>query len=220
MNRKFSEIVKYEGWVVWQRQISHGDNLSLLLMLHGLTGDERSMSSFSMRIPENYYVISPRGLFVSPSGGFSWTQFDQSYEAVSTGDFSEAIDTLNRLLIPANFPNVDLNKLSLLGFSQGAALAFTFAVLFPKRIRCVAGLSGFLPYDLERMRINKPLAGKRVFLAHGLRDELIPVENARKAAKILESMGAEVVYCEDDVGHKISADCFRGLGEYFRHCHQ
>lgn len=218
MNKSDSEIIELDGWVIWQRKVEHGDDIPLLVMLHGLTGDEVSMSLFSVRIPDNYFVISPRGLFLSPSGGFSWTRFNQGYESVSVGDFTDGIDALNRLLTPANFPNVDLNRLSLLGFSQGAALAFTFAVLFPKRIKCVAGLSAFLPHDLKKMRMDRPLTHKRVYLAHGLKDEIIPIENARITAKVLESMGADIIYCEDDVGHKISADCFRGLGDYFRNC--
>jgi hypothetical protein len=33
---------------------------------------------------------------------------------------------------------------------------------------------------------------------------------------LLEKAGATVTYCEEDVGHKLSAGCFRGLESYFR----
>ncbi len=213
-----SKVVKYKEWVVWQRRTDHQGKLPLLMMLHGWTGDEKSMSIFSPRIPDQYFVIAPRGIFQSQNGGFSWTRYDRTYDKVSVEDFSEAIIGLNRLLSDSNFPHANLEKLNLLGFSQGAALAFTYAVLYPKRVNCIAGLSGFLPNDLKQMSNERPLANKKVFLAHGLRDELVPIEQAREDAITLESMGAHVIYCEDDVGHKISADCFRGLGEYLRNC--
>lgn len=213
-----SKVVNYDEWVVWHRQTDQEREQPLLLMLHGWTGDEKSMSIFSVRIPYDYFVISPRGPFNSPSGGFSWTRNNKSFDKLSALDFSEAIDGLDRLLITRYFQHSKIDNLSLLGFSQGAALAFTYTVLFPERVNCVAGLSGFLPYDLAQMNNNEPLTGKKVFLAHGLRDELVPIERAREDARMLESLGAHVIYCEDDVGHKTSIDCFRGLGEYFRNC--
>lgn len=214
--KDYSEIVNYDGWPVWQRRPGLEGWHPLLMMLHGWSGDETSMSIFSSRIPEDYFIISPRGIFPAPFGGYSWTRNGQGSETVSMEDFSESIDRLNQLISPDKFPGVDMNNINLMGFSQGAALAFSLAISIPERINRVAGLSGFLPYDLGKFRTEKPLENKRVFLAHGLKDELIPVENARLAVSTLESLGARVIYCEDDIGHKISPDCFRGLGQYFR----
>ena len=33
---------------------------------------------------------------------------------------------------------------------------------------------------------------------------------------LLEQAGAQVTYCEADVGHKVSADCLRGLENFFK----
>jgi hypothetical protein len=32
---------------------------------------------------------------------------------------------------------------------------------------------------------------------------------------LLELGGASVIYCEDDVGHKLSSSCFRGMETFF-----
>jgi predicted esterase len=32
--------------------------------------------------------------------------------------------------------------------------------------------------------------------------------------EILESAGAEITYCEDEVGHKVSLNCVRALRSY------
>jgi hypothetical protein len=38
---------------------------------------------------------------------------------------------------------------------------------------------------------------------------------ARRVVQELKNAAAEVLYCEEDVGHKLSSGCFRGMGEYF-----
>jgi predicted esterase len=55
-----------------------------------------------------------------------------------------------------------------------------------------------------------------VFVAHGTRDELVPIERGRHTVQTLEQAGAQVTYCEDDVGHKLSAACFRALEAFFK----
>lgn len=96
---------------------------------------------------------------------------------------------------------------------RGAAQGFLLTQ--PERITSVAGLSGFLPEDSQVIAQRQPIIGKRLFLAHGTQDRLVPVERARQAVDILETAGAQVVYCEDDVGHKLSASCFRGLEAFY-----
>jgi phospholipase/carboxylesterase len=59
------------------------------------------------------------------------------------------------------------------------------------------------------------LEGKPFFVAHGTRDETVNVERARASIAILEQAGAIVTYCEDEVGHKVSANCLRALREFF-----
>jgi hypothetical protein len=33
---------------------------------------------------------------------------------------------------------------------------------------------------------------------------------------LLEQAGAQIVYCEAEVGHKVSADCLRALETFFK----
>jgi phospholipase/carboxylesterase len=114
-----------------------------------------------------------------------------------------------------NFPNADTSRLHLVGFSQGAALAYTMAILHPERITSLAVLSGFMPDGASSWLDTGRLQGMPVFAAHGTQDDLVPVERARKSVEMLEKAGASVTYCEDDVGHKLSVKCFRGLEAFY-----
>ncbi len=209
-----SETLDIDGWVVRQRLPSGNGPHPLLLLLHGWTGDENAMWVFSERFPKDHWLVAPRGLYATPFSGYGWQQrLEGSWPRID--DFRPAVDALLNFLRPENFPGADLEKINVAGFSQGAALAYSLALLYPRRVGALAGLSGFMPEGVERLVEARPLQDKAAFLAHGLRDELVPVERARQARDILRSAGAQVFYCEEDVGHKLAASCFRSLGEFF-----
>jgi len=201
-------------WVFRERKPSGKSPHRLLLMLHGWTGDENSMSVFGERMPEQYWLVAPRGIYPSPSGGFSWF-LEQGERLPWVDDFRSAIEALFELLVPKNFPGADLEKLDLMGFSQGAALAYALAFLYPQRVRRLAGLAGFLPEGCEALSRNQPLKGKQVYVAHGKLDKRVPVEKGCESARVLKEAGGDVAYCESEVGHKLSAGCFKGLKEFF-----
>lgn len=188
---------------------------SVILMLHGWTGDENAMWVFESRMPKDHLIIAPRGLFSTPWGGYGWHEHKSSAWP-SIDDFKPAMEKLSSLLTVDNFPEGDFSKLSIVGFSQGAALGYSFALLYPERVTAVAGLSGFLPNGILPIIREHPLDNMPVFVTHGTRDQLVPVERARNSVELLEEAGGDVAYCEDDVGHKLSAECFQGLEHFFK----
>ena len=187
----------------------------VMVLIHGWTGDENSMGIFAGKLPKDMLLISPRALYASASSGFSWYP-NQEQRWPTVDGLRPAIDLLLALLTPSNFPTGDFSKIRLAGFSQGAALVYTLALLHPQSVASFAGLSGFLPEDTGALIEKTPLEGKRVFVAHGALDERVPVSMARQAVDQLEKAGAQVIYCEDNVGHKLSATCFRGLEAFFK----
>jgi len=208
------ELLRIANGVVRGR-VPEGDGpFPVLLLLHGLSGDENSMWIFTPRLPGNHLLLSPRAPYQALSGGFSWNQTVHGWPRLE--DFLPSIDALLGLLIPAYFPAGDFSNLHLMGFSQGAALAVAFTLLHPEKITSLAMLSGFVPKGLDGTIKLHRLGGLPVFLAHGIHDSMVPVEEARQSAATLESAGGKVTYCEDEVGHKLSANCFKGLGAFFR----
>ena len=205
---------------VFRIKIPQGKPQQLILLLHGWTGDENSMWIFTSRLPEDAVLLAARGIFRTPVGGYSW-QTHESGKWPQLIDFEPTIDALEEFLVPGNFRDYALNedlfsKIKIVGFSQGAALAFAYGLVAPEKIASIAGLSGFVPGGVTDIVQSRPLINKFIFLAHGTRDELVPIERARSAVSLLQLAGAEVTYCEDDVGHKLSASCFRGMEMFFK----
>jgi len=87
-------------------------------------------------------------------------------------------------------------------------------MLFPDRVRKMGVLAGFAPSGLESYVEKRALERKHIFVAHGTQDELVTIDRARASMQLLEQAGAEITYCEDEVGHKLSSNCLRALEEY------
>ena len=201
-------------WLVNQHIPEGVGPFPVILLLHGWTGDENAMWVFSSRMPMDAMLLLPRGLYPSPLGGYGWHPYSTRVWP-TIDDFRPALKGLLALLTPKHFPQVDFRSLHLAGFSQGAALAYTFALLEADRIASFAGLSGFLPDGAEALDIGDGLQGKPGFVAHGDQDDIVPVDRARKAVELFHKAGAQVTYCEDEVRHRLSANCFRGLEAFF-----
>ena len=211
-----TEIIALENQTLRVRKTAH-PKPNLLLLIHGFTGDENSMWVFTRDLPAHYWIVAPRAPYVSERGGYSWRP-NQTSELGLPG-FEELRASAEALiqLIDAyrSSAGIEADSFDVMGFSQGAAMSSLLAFLYPDRVRKLGILAGFVPSGLDALAEQRPLAGKLVFVAHGTRDESVPIERARASMRILEKAGAEVTYCEDDVGHKLSITCLHALRKFF-----
>lgn len=190
-------------------------SLPVIMMLHGWTGDENAMWIFANRLPSNAILIAPRGIYPTALGGYAWVEQDRS-RWPWVDDFDPAMEILFGALVQSPFSEFNLSRMDLVGFSLGAAFAYAISFRQPGKVRRLAGLAGFMPEGADALARNRPLVDKAAYVTHGSQDDLVPVAMARTAVEILETAGARVTYCEDDVGHKLSANCFRGLEHFFK----
>lgn len=190
----------------------------LLLLIHGLTGDENSMWVFARDLPAHYWMIAPRAPYPSQmeQGGYTWRlpQFDNMNEMSLDLLRSAAQELIELVDAYSASVGLDASSFDVMGFSQGAAMSNVLAFLYPQRIRKVGILSGFVPAELKTLVPQRPLEGKSFFVAHGTKDESVTIDRARASIEILEQAGAQVTYCEDNVGHKVSLPCLHSLKKF------
>jgi phospholipase/carboxylesterase len=188
-----------------------------MLLLHGWTGDENSMWVFAHKLPDDMWIAAPRAPHSAKEGGYSWrAPQPNAWSPPTLSDLKPAADSLIRLVDDISVSiGVDATQFDIVGFSQGGALTNALTLLFPERIRKAAVLVGFMPDEVDDLIARRVLADKPFFVAHGTQDDLVPVERARKSIELLDQAGAQVTFCEAEVGHKVSADCLRGLGDFF-----
>ncbi len=189
----------------------------VFLLNHGWTGDENSMWIFGSQLSKEALIFSPRAPHLSNHpkyGGYSWTT-KKSGDWSTLDDLYPSIQALESLigLLSKQFEG-DYSQISLAGFSQGAALSFAYALIYPHRVKRIAGLAGFIPEKCEDQAAAKPLQNIPILIAHGAQDETVPIEKAHHAQKLLALAGANITYCESDVGHKLGANCFKVFKEF------
>jgi phospholipase/carboxylesterase len=102
----------------------------------------------------------------------------------------------------------------MMGFSQGAALVYAYSLFYPEEMEKVVCMAGFLPENAEAQYPQNHLSGVNYFVAHGTEDDTVPIAKAHSTIKTLVHFGANVDYCEDKIGHKLSASCFSGLENF------
>ena len=92
----------------------------------------------------------------------------------------------------------------LAGFSQGGAIVLQTALRYPKKLAGVLALSTYLPLSqklsLERTKENQDVP---IFMAHGLYDEIIPMQRAKASRALLEQQGYKVEWREYPMPHSV-----------------
>lgn len=210
-----TSLIQFNDWTLRVRPAAVKPS-RLLLLLHGYTGDENSMWVFAKDLPHYYWMVAPRAPHPSGMTGYSWRPLQPgTFGRPSLEELVPQAEALIRLVDAYQASaGIEAPDFDVMGFSQGGAMSNVLAFLHPRRVRKLGVLAGFVPSGLDVYAKDHPLDGKRVFVTHGTRDEMVPIDRARASVAVLEQAGAKIVYCEDDVGHKVSLNCLRALRLY------
>lgn len=185
-------------------------------LIHGWTGNEKSMSIFSQTLPDIKLSVFPRGPVKLSENSYAWVDIRTEIEP-TFNDYaiisSKLIQSVLELL--DTFPSSNSNsKINLIGFSQGAAVCSVISILFPELINKVALLSGFLPAQPPNL-VPETLLNKKYYIAHGTEDKLVDFNKSLELKKFLEGYGADINFCQEELGHKIGSKCSRNLRLFF-----
>ncbi|NTW13057.1 MAG: hypothetical protein HGA30_07075 [Anaerolineales bacterium] len=210
-----TSLIQFNDWTLRVRPATVKP-ARLLLLLHGYTGDENSMWVFARDLPYHYWMIAPRAPYPSELTGYSWRPLQPgTFGRPSLEELIPQAEALIRLVDAYQASaGIEAPSFDVMGFSQGGAMSNVLAFLHPQRVRKMGILAGFVPSGLDVYAHDHPLEGKSVFVTHGTRDDMVPIDRARASVAVLEQAGAKIVYCEDDVGHKVSLNCLRALRSY------
>jgi phospholipase/carboxylesterase len=192
----------------------------LLLLLHGYGSNEEDLFSFAEHLPAEYLIISARAPYPLPPYGNAWYAITFDSDMNKFSDDAQAVESRDLIAkfideLIEKYP-VDKDRVSLIGFSQGAILSYAVALTYPEKIDRIMALSGYLNTDIIG-DINKEKISKlRFFISHGSVDQIIPVEWARKAPEYLKGLGLVAEYHEYPVGHGVAPQNFYDLMEWLQ----
>jgi phospholipase/carboxylesterase len=187
-----------------------GERPPLLLLLHGVGSNERSMASLAGAFDPRFLVVSARSPIALGPDSFAW--FHVSFGAEGPViDASEAAAGWNHV---ARFVDevvaaygVDPARVFVGGFSQGAIMSLAALLTSPERIAGAVAMSGrLLPEVLPHAAAPEALRGKRVLLVHGVDDEKLGIHFARGARQALERFPIQITYRELSMGHAVTPE--------------
>ena len=106
-------------------------------------------------------------------------------------------------------------RLVLAGFSQGGAIALQTGLRHPERIAGIMALSAYVPVAEELSAEASPAnRDVPIFMAHGSYDPVIPLAQAERSRKLLESLGYPVEWREYGMPHSVCPEELADIGAW------
>ena len=179
------------------------DSLSLgvIFLLHGFGANMRDLVDIAPMINQKDFIyIFPNAPFEINSGfnqkAYSWFDFDNLNEIKESEKILE--NTIEESL---SLFNIDKDKIYLGGFSQGGMMTMHADIIHQNLFSGLLILSSTI---ISQIDLNIDLSiNPRVFLAHGVNDSIISINQGQETYRKLISKGLNVEYHEYEMGHQI-----------------
>jgi phospholipase/carboxylesterase/glyoxalase family protein len=183
-----------------------------LLLLHGTGGDENDLLDLGRRLASGAALLSPRGKVLENGQARFFRRiaegvFDLEDLRFRTGELADFAAAA------AARYGLDATRLAAVGYSNGANIAAALLLLHPATLRSAVLFHAMVPLEPERL---PDLRGKRVFLAAGKADRLIPPRESERLASLLEGAGAAVTLFWQPGGHGLSPAEIEAAEEWLR----
>ena len=185
-----------------------------VLLLHGTGGDENDLLPLGRQLWPGAALLSPRGDVLEQGmprffRRFAEGVFDLADVELRTRALADFIAAAARRYA------FDATRLTALGFSNGANIAATLLLLRPEALATAVLLRPMVVLEPARM---PDLSGKRVLIASGALDPIMPADHPPRLAAMFRQAGADVTLHTVAAGHGLtSADITAARNFLSRH---
>lgn len=182
----------------------------VLILLHGYGSNESDLFDLGKTFDPRFITFSLRAPLQTRDGGYCWYQLEFLAGGQFKYDYQEAKSSRAKILSfisnACKAYRLDSTQVFLLGFSQGAIMAYDLALVAPIKIRGVLALSGRLMEESKLIKTNpEQFAKVRFFIGHGNSDNVISIEEAKKANEFLkEKKVSDLTYRNYEMPHSLS----------------
>ena len=178
-----------------------------IIFLHGRGANELDLFDLAPQVDPRFRVLCPRAPIAMGENAFGWFQTQYLPEG-PVHDPSEA--EKSRLLLIRFIREVQSkygikpSHLFLFGFSQGSIMSLGIMLDYPEILGGIAALSGRILPEYLLKAPSKNLNGFPILLSHGLTDEVLAIDYARAARKVLSELPVQLSYFEYPMGHDVT----------------
>jgi phospholipase/carboxylesterase len=192
----------------------------LLLLLHGYGANEDDLFSLAPYLDERFMIVSARAPVVLQPMSYAWFNlgFTPQGVIVNPEEVESSRRTIHKFIGEiVEAYNCDPGAVYLMGFSQGAMMSLAVALTYPGSAAGVVAMSGrMLPQTLSLIPDKDALIGLPIFVSHGTRDTLLPINQGRDARAKLSELPVELTYREYDMGHEVSYDSLEDITRWLK----
>jgi phospholipase/carboxylesterase len=183
--------------------------------LHGIGYNEQDILSAVVDLKERFILIGIRG-HLAHNGGFAYYTLKE-YGKPDRDKFDQSIAMLKEFIAFAlgQYP-VDPQQMFLLGFSQGAILSMSLALILGNSVKGVAAMNGYIPAFVKEEFAIKPINKVSFFLSDGEWDHIFPPRIGKENYEYLSQYAKSVQYKTYPSGHEISAENRRDVAAWLR----
>jgi len=184
-----------------------GSKPDTLLLLHGTGGDEDDLLALGRDLDPDANLLSPRGQVLENGMPRFFRRlalgvFDLEDLAARTHELARFMDDA------ASAYTLDPSRIKAVGYSNGANIAASLLLLHPGALASAALLHAMVPFEPAKL---PELEGTAVLLTAGRRDQMVPPDQAKRLAEILEESGAEVTLEWQPGGHELTQTEFEAV---------
>ncbi|HMK58527.1 MAG: alpha/beta hydrolase [Nitrososphaeraceae archaeon] len=172
----------------------------VLLLLHGTGGSEDDLIPIGKMLCEDCALLSPRGK-VTENGMPRFFRrlaegiFDTEDLLYRTQELADFVKNASR------FYGFDLNKVIVVGFSNGANIAASMILLRPEVVSGAILFRAMVPFEPEPF---PDLSNKFILLSEGLHDPIVSKQEVERLFAIIKKSGAKLTLRWQNSGHNLT----------------
>lgn len=183
----------------------------LLVLMHGRGSHEKDLFSLAPLLPPEFVLAALRAPLQLAPGSYSWFPVGEpGLPSIVAADSAVAALVAWLDSVPV------ATSVSLLGFSQGGAMAVHALRHAPERFAAVVNLAGFvIPGEAPADQALLTLVPS-VFWGSDPADPVIPAEAIARTAQWLSSHSTLAVRHYEGIGHSISREEITDVNQFLR----
>lgn len=192
---------------------NNGEKHPAIFLFHGLGSNEEDLVQLVQHFKGNCHIFSLRGP-ITHSPGYAFYTFEEEGKP-NREVFDKMISFTKSFILEAiEHYQLNIEKIYLIGFNQGAVVAETLSLVLGNIIRGTVALSGFLPDFVMTEYKKAPLDKTKVFISHGEYDFVYPIQWGEQSKKYFLEQDVQVTYKTYPDGHGVTEENLRDLVEF------
>jgi phospholipase/carboxylesterase len=193
-----------------------GKDQPIIILLHGFGSNEHDLMNIASELPNQFIVISVRAPIQLDNNSFAWFQvnFNGSNRAINTAQEIESRELLQSFIQEIS-SGYNTKNITLIGFSQGAIMAYSLALTFPNIVSKIIAISGRILDEIKSEIVDsEDLLKLKVFVSHGTQDTVMPIHFADSAYNFLAEHKIPTKVQKYTVGHHITSQQINDINTF------